>query len=222
MVTLYKYKSLERFEFFMDILTRRRLYGATFKELNDPMEGYFVSENFEDSEWKAMREAKKKVRICSLSKTCDNALMWTHYANEHKGCCLELEIPNTTWKELEVKYETAMPKLYTGIDLDEAIETVFGIKSDFWSYENEVRYVKIVPCTVNEKPFKADMPIRIKRIILGIRVSKESKERIERIVRKIDDNIVVEKIKRQDIKFWAKNDINKEEAENPLKSRHIT
>ena len=201
-MTLYKYKSFEHFEFFMDLLIKKRLYGATFKELNDPMEGFFISENFDESEWETMRETKKKVRICSLSKTYDNALMWAHYANEHNGCCIELEVPDSTWKCLDVQYQTTMPKLSSGINSDEAINTIFGVKSDFWSYEQEVRYIKAVQNTKEGKPFKANLPVHIKRILLGIRVPNEDKERIERIVKAIDGNIVVEKLKRNDIKFW--------------------
>lgn len=199
-MTLYKYKDFEHFEFFMDLLIKKRLYGATFQELNDPMEGYFISENFDESEWETMRETKKKVRICSLSKTYDNALMWAHYAGEHKGCCIEVEIPDSTWRCLEVRYQTTMPKLTSGINPDEAIDTIFGVKSDYWSYEQEVRYVKIVQTTNEGKPYKADLPIRIKKIYLGIRAS--NKDSIERIVKAIDSNIIVEKLKRSDIKFW--------------------
>ena len=201
-MTLYKYKSLEHFEYFMDLLIKKRLYGATFKELNDPMEGYFISENFSESEWVTMMEAKKKVRICSLSKTYDNALMWAHYAKEHKGCCIELEVPDSTWKCMDVQYHTTMPKLSSGINSDKAIETIFGVKSDFWNYEQEVRYIKVVQNTKEGKPFKANLPVHIKRILLGIRVSNEDRERIERIVKAIDGNVVVEKLKRNDIKFW--------------------
>ena len=83
---------------------------------------------------------------------------------------------------------------------DEAIDTIFGVKSDYWSYEQEVRYVKIVQTTNEGKPYKADLPIRIKKIYLGIRAS--NKDSIERIVKAIDSNIIVEKLKRSDIKFW--------------------
>ena len=199
-MTLFKYKSFEHFEYFMDLLIKKRLYGATFKELNDPMEGYFISDNFSESEWETMRETKKKVRICSLSKTYDNALMWAHYANEHKGCCIELEVPDSTWKCLDVQYQATMPKLTSGINLDKAIDTIFGVKSDYWSYEQEVRYIKIVQTTKEEKPYKADLPIRIKKIYLGVRAY--NKESIERIVKAIDSKIIVEKLKRDDIKFW--------------------
>ena len=201
-MTLYKYRSFEQFEYFMDLLIKKRIYGATFKELNDPMEGYFISENLGETEWEAMRMTKKKVRICSLSKTYDNALMWAHYADEHKGCCIEVEIPDSTWKCLEVQYKATMPKLSSGIKPDEAIKTIFGVKSDFWSYEQEVRYIKTVQTTKEGKPYKAELPIRIKKIYLGVRAS--NKDSIERIVKAIDSNIVVEKLKRSDIKFWKK------------------
>lgn len=85
---LYKYKSLKQFEYFMDILTQNRLYGSTFKELNDPMEGFFQSKNFTSEEWEKIKKAKDTVRICSLSKCHDNVLMWTHYADEHRGAVL--------------------------------------------------------------------------------------------------------------------------------------
>ena len=50
-MTLYKYKSFENLAYFLDIIVRKRLYGATIKELNDPMEGYFSSEEFNNEEW---------------------------------------------------------------------------------------------------------------------------------------------------------------------------
>ena len=38
---LYKYRSLENIERFLDIIIEKKLYGALYKEMNDPMEGYF-------------------------------------------------------------------------------------------------------------------------------------------------------------------------------------
>ena len=207
MDTLYKYKKLKHFEYFMDMLITRRLYGATFRELNDPMEGYFISENFDNSEWETMKNTRKRVRICSLSKNYNNALMWAHYADEHKGCCIELEVPDDTkWIRLDMQYQSSMPKLSSGIDSKEAIKQIFGIKSNFWSYEKEVRFIKLVKQTTEGKPYKANLPIRIKKIYLGIRVPLDVKNRIERIVKAVDSNIDVIKIRQDNINFW---DINK-------------
>ena len=38
---LYKYRPLENLERFFDIIIDKKLYGALYNEMNDPMEGYF-------------------------------------------------------------------------------------------------------------------------------------------------------------------------------------
>lgn len=37
--TFFKYRPLDNFERFLDIVLKKRLYGALYHELNDPMEG---------------------------------------------------------------------------------------------------------------------------------------------------------------------------------------
>lgn len=204
-LTLYKYKSLDNLAFFLDIIVRNRLYGATMKELNDPMEGYFDSLNFSNSEWERIHKVKNSVRICSLSKNKNNALLWAHYANQHKGCCVEVEIPNNiSWEYIDVKYKSVPPQLSPSLSEEDAIKFLYSTKSDYWSYEDEVRYIKKVKQSKDNKPYKAHLSIKVKKIYLGIRVTTEEKKNIERIVKAIDSNIVVEKMKRQDILFWKK------------------
>lgn len=40
----YKYRSLENLERFLSIIIDRKLYGALYSEMNDPMEGYLLAE----------------------------------------------------------------------------------------------------------------------------------------------------------------------------------
>jgi len=40
---LYKYRSLEQFEYVLDILLNERLYCSYYKDLNDPLEGIYAS-----------------------------------------------------------------------------------------------------------------------------------------------------------------------------------
>ena len=202
-MTLYKYKSFGNLAFFLDIMVKKRLYGATIKELNDPMEGFFSSEEFDNEEWEHIKKLKKGVRICSLSTSKDNALLWAHYANEHKGCCIEVEVAeDLSWKRIDVNYCSSFPILRSGQSDDEIIDMLFRTKSDYWSYEDEVRFVKRLPLSKDGKPHKANLPVKVKKIYLGVRVTTEEKDRIVRIVNAIDSNIIVEKIKRKDIKFW--------------------
>jgi hypothetical protein len=42
-VLLYKYRSLENFEYILDIILNERLHCAPYEELNDPFEGIFLS-----------------------------------------------------------------------------------------------------------------------------------------------------------------------------------
>ena len=41
---LYKYRTLDDFQFVLDILVNKRLYAATFEEMNDPMEGFYTAD----------------------------------------------------------------------------------------------------------------------------------------------------------------------------------
>lgn len=42
---LYKYRTIDNLEFFLDTLLNNRLYAASFKDMNDPMEGVYVYRN---------------------------------------------------------------------------------------------------------------------------------------------------------------------------------
>ena len=41
-MNLDKYRSLDGWKFIFDILLHKRLYAARYKDLNDPMEGYYT------------------------------------------------------------------------------------------------------------------------------------------------------------------------------------
>ena len=68
---------------------------ASYSELNDPMEGAFVitgdHRNIDNSWLEILRSEKNDLRICSLSRSFNNILMWAHYADSNNGCCIECE-----------------------------------------------------------------------------------------------------------------------------------
>jgi hypothetical protein len=87
---LYKYRSLDKWEFLEDIFQRSRLYAATFRLLNDPMEG-LLYEHDKDVSVKyrnAVRTATGRLNICSLSDSRDNTLLWSYYAGGHSGVAI--------------------------------------------------------------------------------------------------------------------------------------
>lgn len=118
---LYKFMSLSNFRRFVDILLYNRIYGATYRELNDPMECAFVHCFEEDNN---LYQQLKRVRICSFMTDArnndkndvepyNNILMWSHYADSHKGVCLELEYSkayNYDWERIGVTYSDTIPR----------------------------------------------------------------------------------------------------------------
>ena len=109
-VHYYKYRSLSNLRFFLDILIYKRLYMASYSELNDPMEGAFVitgdHRNIDNSWLEILRSEKNDLRICSLSRSFNNILMCAHYADSNNGCCIECEVVSSPdiVEEISVDY----------------------------------------------------------------------------------------------------------------------
>ena len=178
-----------------------KLWSSTYKELNDPMGGVFQYDpDFKGSNFIRMLQSQEQhTYICALSKTYKNGLMWSFYANEHKGCCIELE-PNTSvkdWHFLNVDYVLNIAT----INKDNAtVENVLSKKSSQWEYEQEVRFIRTVDADDNSNR-KRYLRIKISRIFLGIRMTPKDKKFIHKLINKVDSSIEVVDLQRKDIDF---------------------
>ncbi len=86
--------------------------------------------------------------ICCFSKVRDNILMWAHYANAHRGFCLEFLVepkPRREYEILEphrVKYSDKYPVVNRLHDTDKVLaEKTILTKANQWKYEEEWRMV---------------------------------------------------------------------------------
>ncbi len=183
MGTYYKFRSLQNFKRFLDILIDKRLYAATYKELNDPMEGvYMASSGLTRSERDKISKDKQQIRICSLSKNYNSSLMWTHYADEHRGCCIKIRVKNAK----EVLYSD---ELETICEIKTAEEVLIH-KSVMWQPEWEYRVL-----SKNSK----FIPVEVEEVIFGIRVGDSDLARYRKIIYGIDDKIKVSRIERNEL-----------------------
>jgi hypothetical protein len=91
---LYKYRTIESWSFLEDILSRRRLYAASFRSLNDPMEGLLYEHDKDVSVKyrKAVRTASGRLNICSLCHSRDDTLLWSYYSGGHTGVAIGLNV----------------------------------------------------------------------------------------------------------------------------------
>lgn len=109
--TYYKYRSIDKIERFLQIIMNRELYGAKYNELNDPMEGYFsYNPTINPETRRKIYQARANTYICSVSSKYNVGIMWSHYANEHRGCCIEFKV-TSKWDKCKVKYSNALPTL---------------------------------------------------------------------------------------------------------------
>lgn len=140
-VYLYKFRGVSNLRWLIDILMRQRLYAASYDELNDPMEGFFLFDPSTDDNVKAyLRDKRKRTGICSLSKNYRNTLMWSFYAEDHKGICIKLAVTSKEWIQREIIYDNKLPVM---TDDSSKYMDLLSSKSKHWEYEDEVRYIRV-------------------------------------------------------------------------------
>ena len=179
----YKYRSLDDLERFLSIIIDKKLYGALYSEMNDPMEGYFTYSGNGLFKEKIV-EAKNMTYICSLSSSGNIGLMWTHYANENRGCCIEVEVTSESWKEVKVSYSPKIPE----VTYSSSVEDILGVKSKLWSYEQEIRFLS--PEIQKRKPHPW-LKVRVRRIFLGFNVNRSLRSHLHKIINALDPKIEV-------------------------------
>ena len=121
-------------------------------------------------------------RVCSLSADPRNITMWSHYANGHKGVCLEFDLVSAkpimymnAERFQKVFSASHMSRLLRRIDnketvkkmayLIEKLRRLYAIKSSDWAYENEWRIWR------EEKHYNLKGSECLSRILVGSRIS---------------------------------------------------
>jgi len=77
-----------------------------------------------------------------LTPVADSTLMWSHYANNHRGICLEFGLEHPLFgSALEVSYLSSYPKWSPHSLVETGAYQVLLTKSDDWRYEREFRII---------------------------------------------------------------------------------
>ena len=201
----YKFMSLEKLERFLDYLAHNHLYGAKPKELNDPFEGRFnlqgLPKNTKDNIYKKL----SRTRICSMFKGKknpdfpDDFLMWSHYANSHKGCCLEFTLTdqyNKGWTTKDIKYGAQMPAPKNASD--NSIYDILSHKTKDWKKENEVRAIKIYK--KGKEGNSHFYHIKLRAVYFGLSADSKNTDILVRIIKALNRNISISQLKREGAK----------------------
>ncbi|KAA3511594.1 DUF2971 domain-containing protein [Agrobacterium rosae] len=172
--TLYYYTSKD---FALQSLRDKRIKIARFTELNDPFD--FLGISTKDSGGRLQlkpikEELDQTTGIICMSTSWQEPLLWGHYADKHKGICLQFRCAYEDWEE--IKYRAERPTLRTFGKTSVAalskhdLRRLSKMKFNQWAYEKEFR--KFVPLSNPDfvtgfyfHDFSSRM--KLKRVILG-------------------------------------------------------
>lgn len=156
-------------------LTKRKLKALEIGE----------SSLFNDgSSLRALEEIRNNVGIVSLSKNRSNILMWSHYANSHKGICIGFnakKLLNEVQCRLdEVSYSEDYPILKYILPQHEEVTKLLVTKSSFWQYEEEYRLIK---ANFPNKEIKLSYEV-FEEVILGCQMPNDEKKALKNLISK--------------------------------------
>lgn len=145
-------------------------------------------------------EALKKAGIYSLSGNALNEILWAHYANGHKGFCIEYDLETLlnsysgTFFSFPIEYSKNPPN----IDLkdipgnnQDLIKKLAGYKSQRWSYEQEYRIT-----TNFSGPYYYEYNA-LKSIYFGLRMDNKYKA------------LIMKKLKGRGVKYYQMEQVDK-------------
>ena len=139
---LYKYIPINPHQLLS--LINGDIYFAPYSQLNDPLECFFLNKDAMMGE--CLQQFDIEPRICSMVKYSPNTetsgptLMFAHYANDHKGICVEYKVDfNKFNKKTNVSYGEVN---YQQKDKAEDLKDLYMLKDPAWQYEHEFRFVR--------------------------------------------------------------------------------
>lgn len=116
---------------------------------------------------------KEEYKVSCFSKKRDNVLMWSHYAEKHKGICIGFDFPYKVDEKFilsNVKYLNQITPVCGKVAFEKVMLYWLTTKSSVWQYEDEVR--ALLQDKGDEKIISFDKKY-IKEVIFGCNVSDQ-------------------------------------------------
>jgi hypothetical protein len=167
--------------------------NRTYQEIKDEAEYGIATGKYKNEEFlnQCSEEIQKKVKelaaqygILCLTKNPKNILMWTHYADKHKGIVFQFdksrlidEYGNDKCFQISYKHNFPSLKEYMSLvgkgDFKELVKLFYFVKSKDWQYEQEWRIFGTDPDKYKDIPEGM-----LTGIIFGWKMSDENKKLI--------------------------------------------
>jgi hypothetical protein len=175
-------------EYGLENIRKRRIKISRLNDLNDPFELYALE--LPDSRLRsAFSNAKDELHnnrgILCFSDRWNNPVMWSHYADKHRGLCLEFEVPNenlakVTYRLSRLKEELSQLWAEDSLIAEKAMLACLTTKFSHWKYEREWRAFVDLDTPDENGNYFADFAgnLKLTSVIVGPR-SKVSRDELE-------------------------------------------
>jgi hypothetical protein len=180
----------------VEYLRQAHLKNPAFKYTEDQMA--YLREGVSEGMRRAihiMPETNAEIRrimadttIFCLSKTPDNLLMWSHYAQNHTGAVIKFlslpEVDSPIILAQPVRYTTQIPRLTFANQMDlakalkEAVDIITLTNSEVWAYEKEWRIIAGLWNKTQSYEVLQFAPEEVGAVYLGCKIAKNNKEEI--------------------------------------------
>lgn len=176
----------ERLRSAVKVLTEENTELARFWFYDEPLieaiNGWAIHGDHHEN---IIAQAKRRFNqfgVACFTDTCSNSLMWSHYASQHKGFCVEyaarpidmaLASENLAFYTCHVQYVTTLPEICISEVLfspHQVMKRMLATKMVEWAYEREWRLIHF-----EKKGQKVGMPkhMQISALIAGVKMESD-------------------------------------------------
>lgn len=160
-------------------------------------------------------------RILCLTKEYDNAVMWSHYSDNHFGCVLAFkpikELDSPFLEARQVDYIQGDRIIGSGLDvilntnmkeiIKKIIQSICFTKTSSWSYEKEWRIMTKRPNSIQNYDDFIFYPEELESITFGVKTTQEDKDEIREIIRSKYPDIIIYQMKNENGKLIRQQEI---------------
>jgi hypothetical protein len=179
-----------------------------------------------------IRQIRDATKVCSFTERNDSILMWSHYADYHKGFCIEYDFSKLPQRDVlrramfPVVYSTRLFDLTrwsgrlvsAGRKTFKPAQVLLAMMHKYkdWKYEREWRFILTEPRLADDRAIPVPTP---SRVFLGSRMPQKKRTTLTRIckakgievwqVEKASDAFALRSFPRQPVRKQKSKKINK-------------
>lgn len=177
----------------LEDIEKRRIKISEIDQLNDPFELWCVSQPDKQIRLALRAYKKKMAQRFGLICFCEhwhNPLLWSHYADKHRGMCLGFDVDDGRLSA--VNYVLERSDLKMPPTKESADELLFTKYRD-WQYEEEWRsWFRLDEKQDGHYFYPFDTLVQLREVIAGP-LCTESKDKIQAALKSYPDTVAVTK-----------------------------